>query len=398
MASFGRTLNPSRRSRENAPQIAERSHEVISFNPSSANPRDVINIRIPKLARNVVMVPGSMKLVFDLKTSGHSGNVPVANLARSICRRVVDSLGGVKIQDLDHHNMLRTYQDLWVPKTTRNDNPLYGYSTAQRAKAGVKEVYGAKYCIPMDLEIWSEHGPLYPFALVEDFVREIHLEDINKLLKIAAGGNTTNWNYEIANLELEYDTITAPSLASMISSDYSQGIQYLFPHWNHLKTQPTGDDKTLNINVNSPRLSMTGALILFEETFVDGAFDPEKFSNPKITKVNVTIEGVSYKVFKRGYQQRHLYEEACRLFKQSDMESLVDVESFFTDKFALWIDLRYIDENNLHSTGMNLQNTKDGVQIEIERDTNTNLKMHVFVAADAALSISDFKFSQLFYM
>ena len=101
----------------------------------------------------------------------------------------------------------------------------------------------------------------------------------------------------------------------------------------------------------------------------------------------MTVEGVSYKIYKRGYQQRHLYEEACRHFKKSEQESLVDVESFFTDKFGLWIDLRYIEENNLHITGLNLQNTKDGVQIELERGTTT----------DAALTIQDYKFKEVFY-
>ncbi len=397
MTSFGHTLNPSRIQRERVQQRAERSHEVISFNPSSAKPGDTINIRIPRLNRDTVIVPGTMKMVFDIKLSGHANNLLTANAARAICRRVEDSLGGVVIQNLDFHNMLRTYQDLWIPKTTRKNNPLHGYDSAQRVKADVKAVYGTKTCIPMDLEVWTEHGPLYPYALTEDFNREIKLEEVNRVVKTGTGGNTTNWDYELNNIEMEYDTVHCPELARMIANDYSNGIQFFYPHWSHLRTMSTGTDKTLNINVNSPRLSMKGVLILFEETFTNGAFDSEKFSNPKITKANVTVEGVSYKIYKRGYQQRHLYEEACRHFKKSEQESLVDVESFFTDKFGLWIDLRYIEENNLHITGLNLQNTKDGVQIELERDTTTDFKMHIFVASDAALTIQDYKFKEVFY-
>ena len=123
MTSFGHTLNPSRIQRERVQQRAERSHEVISFNPSSAKPGDTINIRIPRLNRDTVIVPGTMKMVFDIKLSGHANNLLTANAARAICRRVEDSLGGAVIQNLDFHNMLRTYQDLWIPKTTRKNNP-----------------------------------------------------------------------------------------------------------------------------------------------------------------------------------------------------------------------------------------------------------------------------------
>ena len=68
---------------------AERTNTRIAFNPSEANPRDILYIAVPKLAKDVVMVPGSLTLVFDIDlTGGHANNDLVPNVSRALVSRL----------------------------------------------------------------------------------------------------------------------------------------------------------------------------------------------------------------------------------------------------------------------------------------------------------------------
>ena len=48
---------------------AKRTVTRIALNPSTANSGDVLYITVPKLTQDVVMVPGSLALVFDIPTA-----------------------------------------------------------------------------------------------------------------------------------------------------------------------------------------------------------------------------------------------------------------------------------------------------------------------------------------
>ena len=53
-------INPRRTSREPFGLKADSTLHRITLNPSSANPGETLNVNIPKLAENVVIVPGSV--------------------------------------------------------------------------------------------------------------------------------------------------------------------------------------------------------------------------------------------------------------------------------------------------------------------------------------------------
>ena len=64
---------------------AERTVTRIAFNPSTANPGDVLYVTVPKLAQDVVMVPDSLTLLFDIDlTGGHVNNYLVFNVSRAL--------------------------------------------------------------------------------------------------------------------------------------------------------------------------------------------------------------------------------------------------------------------------------------------------------------------------
>ena len=49
---------------------APRTVKRITFNPSEANPGETLNIHVPKLNENEVIVPNSLALIFDIDLSG----------------------------------------------------------------------------------------------------------------------------------------------------------------------------------------------------------------------------------------------------------------------------------------------------------------------------------------
>ena len=59
------------------------------------------------------------------------------------------------------------------------------------------------------------------------------------------------------------------------------------------------------------------------------------------------------------------------------------------DRFALFMDLRSMRDNDLHGSGLRLVNTKRGVQLAINRKASGlgNVKCHIFILSDAQLII-----------
>ena len=62
--------------------------------------------------------------------------------------------------------------------------------------------------------------------------------------------------------------------------------------------------------------------------------------------------------------------------------------NYYHNKFALCVDLRSTQDNNIHGSGLRLANKKDGVQMQIIYKTlHDNYKAHIFIIADAQLNI-----------
>ena len=79
----------------------------------------------------------------------------------------------------------------------------------------------------------------------------------------------------------------------------------------------------------------------------------------------------------RSFEQ---YDEICKYFaegKQKDNNTNevqkhlqlhnVSVGEYLTDKYALWLDFRTIDENELHKTGRRIENASEGITLQIEK-------------------------------
>ena len=415
----GKVLNTSRTDKIPRGIKAERQHHVITYNPSSANPKETLFVRIPRLTENTFYIPGSVYLSADVDISGNAKNSVVNNLGRNLISKLVVKWGTENILQIDNYNIYASYKDLWLTEEGRKNMIFQGIQSKnlRALRSGVTEanvtgetanektlnsVFGEKYKIPLDFELLSTHSPFYKFPIQEDVIFEITLAPKEDIIVTTT---TTNMNYELKNICLEYETVTNETLARQLMNNYNAGFSIYYDWVDCCKTVSITAAQTLiNENINFPRRSIKGILLLFISNYTDGTRDSEKFENPNISKVKVTIEGISNKLFPTNMRLMDQWEEAKRYFMSEEVKKSHDcymnIEKYYGDKnhYAFWLDLRTTEDNNLHGSGKALQNTKDGIQLEITKDgTKGPYKMYMFLVSDAQVNVTNCQIVSLQY-
>ena len=155
---------------------------------------------------------------------------------------------------------------------------------------------------------------------------------------------------------------------------------------------------------------MKGILLLFEDP--SGTRDTEKFYNPKIEKVEMTIEGVPNQLYSQGLRMYQQWDEARKfmsgstkrppevnvIVKDLDLPN-VSLGSYCTSKFCLALDLRSTDDDRLHGSGRLIQNASEGITLQITKKAETAgaLNIYVFLVMDAQLNIENGRFIKAAY-
>ena len=148
-------------------------------------------------------------------------------------------------------------------------------------------------------------------------------------------------------------------------------------------------DSVINEHVNAPKRSLTGILCLFTEESVAGTRDSEKFVNPMITSVNFNIDGMPNKFYSKGMIPADFWESLKKRFDTRGAE-VKQIDFYSDNKFALWIDLRTHRDNDIHGGGFLLNNTRDGVKMEIRQQTgggSGKVTCYMFLVADTVMEI-----------
>ena len=404
-------INPQRTPREPFSLKAEStSLNRITLNPSSASPGETLYVNIPKLAENVVIVPGSVYLLFDLAVAGHANNTLVNNVGRNLITRMKVLYGGETLVDTQRQDLLQTYHDLYLSVEDRGDRLRQGISsenmrklrtnagdkvTTDAAEVALAAIHSTKYCIPLDHPILKDHGVFYPKALAHALTFEITLAGVSEIVVYSDTVKTPN--YSITNLELEYSCISSQYLASEVMSSYQVGKGFLYENilLHKTFTIAKATDSVINEHINLPRRSITGILCLFLDTYTAGTRNSEKFVNPSITSININVDGMSNRLYSKGMVQSDLWESVKKRFGIDSVKQ----KDFYNNKFALWIDLRTHPDNTLHGGGMPLTNTRDGVKLEIKRKVggSGNITCYMFVVADALMEVMNSDLKSIVY-
>ena len=405
-------LNPNRAPREPFGIKARSTLNRITLTPSEASPNETLYVDIPKLADNIVIVPGSVYLTFDLNVTGHANNTLVNNVSRNLVKRQRVLFGGEVLQYTLDYDLFQTYHDLHLSSEARDDMLRHGVSAENtrklRTAAGDKNTSNAKevamatlhitkYCIPLEHPILLNHGVFYPKGLSHPLKFEITLEGVCDI--VVYSDTTKPPNYKITNLELEYRSISREYLANRALEAYKVGHALFYENVLRHKTFTISkpNDSVINKHVNVPRRSMPGLLFLFTAPSVAGTRDSEKFVNPDITSVKIDIDGVPNMLYSRGMIPTDLYKSILQRFTG---DTSVKEKDFYTnDKFGLWIDLRTHSDNNIHGSGLALRDNRDGVKLEIRRTTggSGNITCHMFIVADTLMEIMNSSLRSIMY-
>ena len=91
-------------------------------------------------------------------------------------------------------------------------------------------------------------------------------------------------------------------------------------------------------------------------------------------------------------------KEAAAIRKDLQLHS-INIASFYTDKYALWLDFRTIDDNRLHGSGRQLENTSEGIRLQITKEAGADSKLscYLYIFQDAQINISDAQFLNIVY-
>ena len=221
-----------------------------------------------------------------------------------------------------------------------------------------------------------------------------------------------NATYTISNISLEFDTVINASLTSQIRTEYMKS-SILYDRILRSRIIPLNDSSTsFSVDINSPSKSLKGVLLIFtkERSATKYSRDTEEFFNPKITKVEVTVEGVPNELYAQNMEYRHQYDEIVKHFAEGQLKEAgsiqknlmihnINIALYYTDKYALWQDFRTIDDNRLHGSGRRLENTCEGIRLQITKKAGSagKLSCYLYLFQDAQINISDAQFLNVVY-
>ena len=372
----GNKLNLQRSYRKGFALKGLRQHIIKTNNPSSIGPGELLTVRFPDLKEN----PSTTKLTFNITLADTDVNrTLVGNLGRNIIRKLVVKLEGNEIISIDDYDILYSYYDCWKCMTERHNAVFQGIvETDGQTENAIKHwinatdkannkkdetvasIYDNRFCIPLDFEILESSLPLYQYNLSSRLTYELTFADYSDVIKAMDPDAT----YTISNISLEFDTIINASLASQIRTEYMKS-SILYDRILRACIIPLDkSDTSFSIDINSPSKSLNGVLLIFtkERSATKFTRDTEEFYNPKITKVEITVEGVPNELYAQNMEYRHQYDEIVKHFAEGRLKEAgaiqkdlqlhnIDIASYYTDKYALWLDFRTIDDNRLHGSG-----------------------------------------------
>ena len=422
MSAYGNKLNPYRKLREPRGVKGIRQSVVITNNPSTIDQNQQLLVRFPNLSNNDVIVPGTVRLAFEIElvSSKDADKTIYQNIGRAIIKKTTIRISGNEVMSIDDSDIYHCYVDVWKAPSELVNMAYQGIgkanmlnhrvgarnATANAGDEAIADAYKNRFCIPLDFELLESHMPFYQAGLGDRLEYELTFNDYNKVIN----SSDVDASYTIKNICLEFDTVSDTELARQIGQQTNGKMVILYDRiLRHRKITKNKSDTLWNINLNVPARSMKGLLMLFE--------DPERtntdhFYNPKITKVEMTIEGVPNQLYSQGMKAYQQWDDINKFFALTSKRSRetdkfakdlkfsdTTLEKYLTKRFALWLDLRTTDDNSLHGSGRRIENASEGITIQITKEAGADepINVYLFVIQDAQINFEDGRFKEVNY-
>ena len=420
MSAYGNKLNPYRKLREPRGVKGIRQSVVITNNPSTIDQNQQLLVRFPNLTNNDVIVPGTVRLAFEIElvSSKDADKTIYQNIGRAIIKKTTIRISGNEVMSIDDSDIYHCYVDLWKSPSERVNMAYQGIgkanmlnhrvgarnATADAGNEAIADAYKNRFCIPLDFELLESHMPFYQAGLGDRLEYELTFNDYNKVIN----SSDVDASYTIKNICLEFDTVSDTELARQIGQQTNGKMAILYDRiLRHRKITKNKSDTLWNINLNVPARSMKGILMLFEDP---ERTNTEDFYNSKITKVEMTIEGVPNQLYSQGMKAYQQWDEINKFFaltskrdKETDKFakdlnfSDTTLEKYLTKRFALWLDLRTTDDNSLHGSGRRIENASEGITIQITKEAGADepINVYLLIIQDAQINFEDGRFKEV---
>ena len=417
-------MNPERSLRTPKGIKGTRQKVIVTHNPSEIDQAQEMLVRFPNLGGDDVIIPGTVNLSVNIELSStvDANRTLVSNIGRAIIKKLAVKFQGNEIMSVDDYDVLACYRDLWKTKSEKRNVIRQGIISTDgytenciklRINAGNKDAtnaqdkaiadaYGNKFIIPIEFEMLDSAAPYYQAGLGNRLCYELTFNDYNQVIKSAVSSpKVPDAKYKITDISLEYEIATQFDLARSIRSEYQHMAQLYDRVLRHRKIIVNKSDTVWNWAFNTPCKSLKGILVLFEEE-QSHTRDTSKYYNPKIQKVSVIVEGKPNQLYAQGMRSFEQYDEICKYFaegKQRDNDAneiqehlqLYDLSlgEYLVNRYALWLDFRMIDENELHGTGRHIENASEGITLQVEKKAESAgaLNAYIYLIMDAQLNI-----------
>ena len=132
--NFGKYLSLARKERHPGGVKAERTHYSVNYNPSTIQSGQMLIIKIPSLAVNTLIVPGSMKLVFNVNITGDTDSWLINNLAANLINRIEIKWRTKFVLNINNYDVLNSYKDLWLTSNQRANSIRRGIQSTILSK------------------------------------------------------------------------------------------------------------------------------------------------------------------------------------------------------------------------------------------------------------------------
>ena len=120
------------------------------------------------------------------------------------------------------------------------------------------------------------------------------------------------------------------------------------------------------------------------------------------------MEGKPNQLYAQGMRSFEQHDEICKYFTEGKLvneiqkhlqQHNVSVGAYLTDRYALWLDFRTIDENELHGTGRRIENASEGITLQIEKKAESPgpLTAYIYLIMDAQLNIQSGAYASAVY-
>ena len=422
MSTYGNKINPYRKIREPRGVRGIRQSVVITNNPSTIDQNQQLLVRFPNLSSNGVIVPGTVRLAFEIELTSKDVNATIfPNIGRAIIKKTTIRISGNEVMSIDDSDIYHCYIDLWKTPTERvnmayqsigKTNMLkhrvgVGNATLDKEDQAIAKAYGNRFCIPLDFELLETHMPFYQAGLGDRLEYVLTFNDYNKVIR----STDPTSSYIIKNICLEFDIVSDTELARQIRQQVDGKMVILYDRiLRHRKIPKNKSDTLWNINLNVPARSMKGILMLFEDP---DRISTEYYYNPEITKVEITIEGVPNQLYSQGMKAYQQWDEINKFFalnsKRNKETNMILKDLYFTDttlekyltnNYALWLDIRSTDDNSLHGSGRGIENASEGITIQITKEAGADepINVYLFVIQDAQINFEDGRFKEVNYV